>query len=379
MKILLVTNYLPDQQQSMIRYGDLLERELRARGHSVERISPPKVFCRSDSAVTGLPKWLAYLDKFVVFPPLLKLRARKADIVHICDHSNSMYVPKSSRTPYVITCHDLLAVRGALEHYEGVRVSRTGRVLQAWILNGLRRARNVVCVSRKTLDDWNLIIGSAGRIMGVIHNPLNWSYKPASAEAMLDVLTKIGIDPGEEYLLHVGGNQWYKRRLAVLQIFAETRRQPRFAEIKLVMAGKPWSADLHAFAKQNQLEDFVYEVTDCGNDDLEALYTGALALLFPSREEGFGWPILEAQSCGCAVITTNREPMREVAGEAAIFIDPNHPAAAAQIITAQIDRVPQLRAAGVENLRRFDLEKIMGRYSAFYEQVIARNPGAGAR
>ena len=371
MKILLVTNYLPDQQQSMIRYGDLLERELRRRGHTIERLSPPAVFCRSGSAVSGLAKWLGYIDKFVLFPPLLQWRARKADLVHICDHSNSIYLPKAQHKPYIITCHDLLAVRSALGHYEGVQVSRTGRVLQSMILKGLQRAQNVICVSRKTLEDWDSVIGVEGRRMSVIHNPLNLDYKPVSAEAISQVLAKIGLDPGDEYLLHVGANLWYKRRLRVLEIFAQMRKHPRFAQTKLVMAGKPWSQDLRAFCERNQLEDSVFEVNDCGNDDLQALYTGALALLFPSREEGFGWPIVEAQSCGCPVITTSHEPMREVAGEAAIFIDPADPTAAAQTISSQMDRLPQIRAAGFENLKRFDTEKLLREYSTFYGKVLA--------
>lgn len=371
MRILLVTNYLPDQQQSMIRYGDLLERELRSQGHTVERLSPPAVLCRGGSSVSGSTKWLGYIDKFVLFPPLLRRRARKVDLVHICDHSNSMYLPESQSVPYIITCHDLLAVRGALGHYEGITVSRTGKVLQSMIFKGLQRARNVICVSRKTLDDWALVIGAEGKRMAVIHNPLNWDYKPASAEAVLEVLAKIGIDPGEEFLLHVGGNQWYKQRGAVLEIFAEMRKQKRFRETKLVMVGQPWSAELHSLCERNGLGNVVFEVNDCDNDDLQALYTGALALLFPSREEGFGWPILEAQSCGCPVITTSREPMREVAGGAAIFIDPSDPAASAQTIAAQMDTVQQLRSAGFENLKRFDLARIMNEYSAFYSSVLA--------
>ena len=120
--------------------------------------------------------------------------------------------------------------------------------------------------------------------------------------------------------------------------------------------------------------DRILERVEIPNEELQALYSGALALLFPSREEGFGWPVLEAQACGCPVITSNRAPMTEIAGDAALFIDVESPELAAQTIAEQISSLPSLREAGFRNLDRFATDKIIDSYLAFYEQMTRQKP-----
>jgi glycosyltransferase involved in cell wall biosynthesis len=80
----------------------------------------------------------------------------------------------------------------------------------------------------------------------------------------------------------------------------------------------------------------IIERVEPPEEQLRALYTGAPALLFPSLEEGFGWLILEAQACGCPVITIARPPMTEAAGGAAILINPEEVAGAAAEIHTRI-------------------------------------------
>jgi glycosyltransferase involved in cell wall biosynthesis len=93
-------------------------------------------------------------------------------------------------------------------------------------------------------------------------------------------------------------------------------------------------------------------------------------LLFPSIEEGFGWPILEAQACGCPVITNRRPPMSEVAGKGAILIDPSDIEASASTILLGLKDRERLRAEGFRNLERFDPEAIAEQYFAFYDYIL---------
>jgi glycosyltransferase involved in cell wall biosynthesis len=108
---------------------------------------------------------------------------------------------------------------------------------------------------------------------------------------------------------------------------------------------------------------------------LEALYNGALALLFPSRFEGFGWPVIEAQACGCPVISSDRMPMPEVSGGHAILRDPDDHAAFGQAIL-ELSRSPgrrnELTRAGQENAARFDRPTMIKRFLSLYEDVAGR-------
>jgi glycosyltransferase involved in cell wall biosynthesis len=369
MNVLLISNYPPDKQQSMLRYADMLQQELRKRGHTVDIVYPPVVLGGFSFLRGSVKKWIGYIDKYLFAPSYLRKKAAQSDIIHICDHSNAMYLKCAGMKPVLITCHDLLAIFSARGVYPATDVGLTGKILQRWIAANLSRAPHAICVSTKTQEDLETLSSGIRAKTKVIHNPLNWNYSPASSNAIADAKAKSGLAE-TEYLLHVGGNQWYKNRLGVMQIFTALQRYPRFQNVKLMMAGKPWTSEMRQYCKSAGQTDRILERVEIPNEELQALYSGALALLFPSREEGFGWPVLEAQACGCPVITSDRPPMTEIAGDAALFIDAESPELAGQRIAEQISSLPSLREAGFRNLERFAADKIIDSYLAFYEQVI---------
>ncbi len=360
-RLLLVGNYAPDRQMSMERYAVMLRDGLAARGFEVDLIRPGRVIGGGvDDG--GLAKWLGYIDKYLIFPWRLRAEARKYDQVHISDHSNAVYLPAAGPRAS-ITCHDLIAIDSARGRYPGHPVGAAGRVLQRWIASNLVKAARVVSVSTKTDEDLRALgWRREGRVIG---NCLNFDFHPVGSEEVAAAKAKIGLATGDAYLIHVGGNQWYKNRLGVVAIYAELLKTPRFAATRLVMAGKPWPDDLRQAVQALGLADRVVACQGASDEDIRALYTGAEALLFPSLEEGYGWPVLEAQCCGCPVITSNRAPMTEVAGAAAVLIDPEDPAGAARAIADAADRFEMLRAAGLENAKRYDREAIMDAYAAF--------------
>ncbi len=370
MNILLVANYLPDRQASMLRYAAMLERELNRRGHQARVVHPPARLLRLLGPRVPLAKWIAYLDKYVLAGRALSAHAEWADVVHICDHSNAMYLPLFRSRPSVITCHDLMAVFAAQGKYAGVRVGSTGRLLQRWIAANLLRARLVICVSHSTAADLRQLAPREAPLLRVVHNPLNWDFHPVPAEQTDAVLRARGL--AQPYLIHVGSNSWYKNRPAVVRIFAELKREAGFAHTRLLMAGKPWDAELRELVRSTGLAEDIAELTEVTDEQLRALYSGAVALLFPSRHEGFGWPILEAQACGAPVITTNRAPMTEVAGGAAILVDPDHPQQAARTILNQMGRRAELQARGLRNVALFSMDQAISGYLDAYTSAIAQ-------
>src|SRR5207244_7283642 len=108
--------------------------------------------------------------------------ARRPSIVHICDHSNAMYDGQIGRVPVVVTCHDLLAVRGALGEETNCPASFTGKILQRWILRGLRRATLIACDSQATYDDALRLVrrDSASPKIEVVMLGLNCPYRKLS-------------------------------------------------------------------------------------------------------------------------------------------------------------------------------------------------------
>ena len=356
MKVLLIANYRPDGQESMQRFSALLERGLSEAGHEVR-------VCRPAPIVGGASKLLGYVDKLALFPLTLGPALDWADVIHICDHSNAMFVPRLRGRRHVVTCHDTLAIRSAAGDAPEHRTAWLGRQLQRMILAGLRRAQHVVCVSQATHREF--VHRSGNSSATVIHNGLDYRWSPMPANDAAARISSLGI-PAERFLLHVGGNQWYKNRLGVLRIFASVRRR---ANLRLVMAGKPWTREMRNFVNRQGLSEDTIELTSVSDEDLRALYSAAALLLFPSLYEGFGWPIIEAQACGCPIVTSNRAPMDEIGGDGAAYADPEDAEAAAEIVLDALVRSAALRDAGFRNAKRFATDEMISAYSNLYREL----------
>ncbi len=353
----------------MQHYARMLVEGLRERGHRVTLIQPPARLGHVRGLGSMTAKWLGYVDKFLLFREPLRRTATQADVVHICDHSNAMYVPLLSHRPHVVTCHDLLAVRSALGHFTPNPVGFSGRLFQRLIARGLRKAGEIACVSDKTRDDLEQHLAIPAERLHVVPNALHWPYQPMAQAEREPLVRALGIEPGTRYLLHVGAGHWYKNRTAALALAAALRGQPGYADLQVVFAGG-LSSELHASAPGLELGAALRHIAAPTNQQLQALYSGALALLFPSLEEGFGWPILEAQACGSPVVIADRRPMRDIAGGAAILIDPADPEnAAAHIASALLSR-DMLVERGFENAALYTRDRMLDGYEQLYRSVM---------
>ena len=369
--VLLIGSFPPDQQQSMRRFSEMMLRELRALGIAAELTSPEANFARLVPAQSAfLKKWAGYIDKLIIFPRRLR-KLRRIDLVHICDHSNAIYAKHFPNVPVVATCHDLLAVRGALGEETDCPASWTGKILQRWILAALRRVSALACVSRATKADAVRLLGgseSASRIT-VIENGLNYDYRPLPEEevrARLEKLSPLKLD--RPFVLHVGSGLRRKNREGVLRIFARTKDH---WNAQLVFAGDALSNDLWTQARTLGIADRIVEIVSAESELLEALYNCAHAFLFPSRFEGFGWPIAEAQACGCPVLCRDAAPMSEVAGGAALLRDLADENGFAEDLLRLRDpaRREKYRELGLQNAARFGAKKMAEQYLALYREV----------
>jgi glycosyltransferase involved in cell wall biosynthesis len=376
--VVLIGNYPIDRQESMLRFRKLIQEWLEAHGFVTESISPKG---RLGGIVQKgfLGKWFGYIDKYLLFPVELAQRLsaikrkypdRKV-VVHICDHSNAVYAAMARRWfPVLVTCHDLIAVRSARGEETYCPVSGFGKFLQLAILRGLGQATLVVCVSRSTQSDLIRLSGpTLVERARVIPLALNYPYRPLSGQETMAILQLAGIDlPYRDYVLHVGSGLPRKNREALLLSVA--RIKDSWAGL-IVFAGEPLLPAEKTLAESLGLADRVREISGPDNETLLALYNAAHGLIFMSRFEGFGWPILEAQASGCPVICSDRTSVPEVAGDGALIHDPeDYGAIAADILRLQ-DTVFRegLAALGFKNAQAYSIERMMGTYEEVYRAI----------
>jgi glycosyltransferase involved in cell wall biosynthesis len=358
----------------MQRFATMMLDGLSAAGIAAQLIQPQAFFGRFRYAGSFVAKWLAYVDKFILFRQVLarKLRERPA-VVHICDHSNAMYSRAIEDVPVVVTCHDLLAVRGALGEPTDCPASATGKLLQRWIVRGLENASAVACVSEATLEDAERLVRrrDGKPALELVILGLSYPYGvllPAEARARLAKFT--ALQDNTQFVLHVGSNLRRKNREGVLRIFARCKESWNGS---LVFAGDALSPSLRSLGHELGVSERIVEIPNADNKTLEALYNAATALLFPSTFEGFGWPIVEAHACGCPVLCADRAPMGEVAGHGGL----THPTEDEAGFAADLLRLtdPQERARwsarALENAKRFSTARMVAEYGNLYTSLAA--------
>jgi glycosyltransferase involved in cell wall biosynthesis len=368
----------------MWRAAGLIESGLRANGVEVLVARPQPFFGLLGKGQPRVGKWLAYLDKYLLFPIILIWRARRCLLVHIVDHSNAVYLFWLHSKKSIVTCNDLLAVRSARGEIPEHRTGFGGKLLQKWIRAGLRRATHIVCISEATRLDVLRLTGKSEREVSRIYLGLGPIFE-AELERRLSGRVALPRDrrcprnaiesplrraPASAtlpipYILHVGGGTWYKNRQGVLEIYVELRRRLGSESPNLIMVGPPLESRIHGVC-------FLQNITD---DLLIELYRNAALLLFPSLYEGFGWPVVEANACGCFAMVSRIDPLVEAGGNAAVWIeDPRD-------INQAVERVIEVlhedsakrqsrQEAGFGNARRFSYREMIAQYLELYTSIL---------
>jgi glycosyltransferase involved in cell wall biosynthesis len=260
-------------------------------------------------------------------------------------------IPFTYRGPSVATVHDL-----GYHYFPEAHPPRQLAYLRWSTRHNGRIARRIIADSQATKNDLIRFDEVEPDKIDVVYPGIDPALRPLSdREEITAVLQKYGITP--PYLLFLSTLQPRKNLVRLIRAYAA-------AELphQLVLAGKQgWLAEpiLTEVNHQSSIVNRQSSIVTPGfiaDDDKAALLSGATALLYPSLYEGFGFPVLEAQACGAPVLCANSSSLPEVAGEAALLVNPEDTAA----ITAAIKRLvsdPLLRhelaLAGLENVRRF--------------------------
>ena len=369
--LLITGTYAPDRLRSMKRYVDLVESVSRMFSGSVERIEVPVLFGGVPLVPERLRKLLGYVDKYLLFPFCLRRHALSHAaqggecVVHVTDQGLGPLIPWLSGFRVIVTVHDLIAVRAAAGEISGQRLTGWWRGgFQRCILWSLRMPSTLICVSEKTRNDCERLLGDQHQFQ-VVLNPLDPEFKAEVSNAAPRLPAV--------FLLHVGNGLWYKNRTGVLRIYAALIRSMELVP-DMVMMGDPSTKEETELVTQLGLTVRVQWLERPPTSWIAAAYDRAQALIFPSLEEGFGWPVLEAMSRGCPVFTSNRPPLTEVGGDAVEYIDPEDGEGAAKVIAACLRQGETWRQQQAQKGRlraqEFSMERFSMQMRTAYEHLL---------
>ena len=270
------------------------------------------------------------------------------------------------RSRSVVTIHGLSYVKYAQDYKWWSRTKQ-----KFFATRACGDADAIVATSQIVKDDLTELMGVDPGRVHVIYPAVDKRFFTRMVEAELDAVSDKYKLP-KHYILVISSMLEHKNVLAVLRALKQMRNQ----DTQLVMVGSPtryYAKVLRPYIDSNNLSQRVLHISRVHANDMASIYRLADVLVAPSRYEGFGLTVIEAQACDVPVITTTGTAQQEAAGDAALFFEPDDVPA----LVAHLDRVlddeplrEQLIEAGRRNIERFTDQQLANNLDTLYHQLL---------
>jgi len=298
------------------------------------------------------------------------LQRYRPSIYHSLHDFLPFCVPRTVKT--VVTVHDFNWIQrpsiAAPVPWKGWMNSLYGRPMYAQMV---RVADHIVCISNQTRQDLFYLYPENQKQVSVIHNGVSREdFNSGKVSADIRRYREC------RFILSVGHGRPYKNPEGTLCAFAQIRREPRHADVRLLVVGRgDTRSRLQALARQLNIENHIDYAGLVSNAELAFLMKHALLLSFPSLWEGFGLPVIEAFAFGCPVIASNVASLKEIATGAAWMI--NDPSSVAEIANAMRTIIndnsvrERLRKQGLKKAKHFTWDRAAQAYVKIYKQLMS--------
>jgi alpha-1,3-rhamnosyl/mannosyltransferase len=283
-------------------------------------------------------------------------------------HSPYFLMPARPGVPAIVTVHDLIPLRTA----DSFGLFRRA-VFRAALAVALRVSSAILTPSRAAAADLRRHTASVDGRVTAIHSAVDPSFRPQPLEQVERTLANLHVP--ERYVLYVGSNRPHKNLPRLIEAWARVD----WCDGPLVGAG-PWEESVPAARErvaELRLGGRVQFLGAVSEDDLRRLYTGATLFVFPSEYEGFGFPVLEAMSCGAAVACSNAGSLAEIADGTAELFPPHDVDAMATVLTsllADANRRSDLAQRGLQRAASLTWEATSRQVLAVYRRVAGVTP-----
>jgi glycosyltransferase involved in cell wall biosynthesis len=291
-------------------------------------------------------------------------------------HGLAFAAPLAARCPTIITIHDLSFLRFP-EAFRPVNRAYLTLATRA----SVRRAACVIAVSESTRQDVISFLAVPPEKVVVVHNGVTDEFCEAPAGQAREHARRAGLP--ESYILFLGTLEPRKNLVRLLEAYARLRqmRDPRQGDAPplMIAGGKGWY--YQAVMERVEALGLANHVIFPGfipSEELPWLYRAASLFVYPSLFEGFGLPVLEAMACGAPVITSTVSSLPEVAGDAALLVDPEDAEGLALAMQRVLDEpglAEGLREAGRARAAGFSWDRTAAATAEQHRRVLAMSGG----
>jgi glycosyltransferase involved in cell wall biosynthesis len=288
-------------------------------------------------------------------------------------HSPHYVLPVLLPCPAVVTVHDCIHLM--FPQYLPNRAAYAYAKASMW--NAAKRSDRVLTVSEASKRDILHFFSVRPEKVVVVYNAIDERFWVAPKEEdMARIRERYQLDHG--FVLYVGNIKPHKNLVRLIEAFDELRQEGGFDELKLLIIGDEISRlpALRRAVHSHKLHKQVRFLGYLPDETLAILYRLAAVFVFPSLYEGFGLPPLEAMASGTPVVTSNVSSLPEVAGDAAVLVDPYDSHAIADGIRRVLTDpalAQDLRLKGLVRAREFSWERSVARTCELYKEVGERH------
>lgn len=291
------------------------------------------------------------------------------------------YFPIFNRTKIIVTLHDVIA-----DHHPEL-IFPNKKLQLFWKMKqnlAIRQANLILTVSnhsKQQIVEYFGLPESRVKVISEAARPV-FSVLPQS-EGMDDVLHRYGLGAGTRFLLYVGGISPHKNLKILVKAYHQLISEEKFSDVKLILVGDYQNDSFYSdypalknLVDQLHLEEKVIFTGYIEDQELAYLYNSASMLVFPSLEEGFGLPAIEAMACGTPVAASNRGSLPEIVGEAGRFFDPAKPAAIADVLRQLLGDKPlreEMGRMGLIRAKQFMWDRAAKETLAIFDEVVSKD------
>lgn len=288
------------------------------------------------------------------------------------------YYPILNRVKIVLTIHDVIADHHPGETFPNWKLKYFWKLKQRVALFQTDQLLTVSKYSKRSIGDYFGV--PAPRISVITEGP-HAAFEPLpDGDLMNEVLTRHGLEADERFLLYVGGISPHKNLGTLVEAFHDLIKDEGQADLKLVLVGDYADDAFHsdyprlkAQIEAFDLEERVHFTGFVPDKDLAYLYNAASLLCFPSLEEGFGLPAVEAMACGTPVVASNRGSLPEIVGDAGRLFDPTSPRELQTVLKKVLSRPSlqdEMQQRGLARAEQFTWERAAEQTIDVFEELI---------